>query len=204
MSRLIIRVAWLLATVFLAATAVPAQTTTVVNPTIVQFVPSADNSALDSSGQPVVIRYDLYFYVTGATVPYSTVSLGKPAVGTDGTIQIDFSALMSSWPLPDGTYDARVVAVGQTGVGQSDPSNSFAFQSSGGGTTPTCTYGLSATSWATTAAGGTATIAVSASASSCGWTALGTSTWASARASSISSRPLAAASAAKRWRTPFS
>jgi hypothetical protein len=163
--------------VFLAAVMAPAQTTSVINPRTVQFDPSPDNNTLDSSGQPVVIRYDLYFYVVGGTVPFTTVSLGKPAVGSDGTIQVDFSALMSNWPLPDGTYDARVVAVGQSGVGQSDVSNQFAFQSSPSSGVPTCTYALSATSWAATAAGGTGTVNVSASASTCGWTAMGTSSW---------------------------
>ena len=178
MPRPIIRVAWLFAVVVLCSTAVFGQTTTVINPKIVQFDPSADNSALTSDGLPVVIRYDLQIYPQGGTVPYTTVNLGKPAVGADGTIQVDFSVLMTSWPLPDGTYDARVVAVGQSGVGQSDLSNQFAFQSTTGGTTPTCTYALSATTWTPTATGGTVDVIVTASNSSCGWAAIDLSTWA--------------------------
>ena len=99
----------------------------VVDPTTVQFVPSADNSALTSEGLPVVVRYDLQFYLTNnLAVSVRTVALGKPSVGTDGTMQVDFSAL-TAWPLPDGTYQARVIAVGQKGAGASDPSNVFIF-----------------------------------------------------------------------------
>ena len=177
MPRPIIRIAWLIVVGLLSSVAAFGQTTSVVNPTTVQFTPSADNSAVTSDGLPVVVRYDLQIYVQTTTTPYTTVNLGKPAVGSDGTMQVDFSALMANWPLPDGTYDARVVAIGQSGVGQSDLSNVFTFQA-GTGTPPTCTYGLSATSWAAGAAGGTFTVNVAASSSGCGWTALGTSTWA--------------------------
>jgi hypothetical protein len=177
--RPILKVAWLFAVAILAAAAASGQTATVVNPTIVQFDPSADHSSLDSAGNPVVLRYDLYFYVVGSAAPYTTVNLGKPAIGPDGTIQVDFSALMAIWPLPDGTYDARVVAVGQNGTGQSDPSNTFTFQSSNpGGSAPTCSYTLSATAWSVGADGGTTTVTVTASSAACGWTAMGTSLWA--------------------------
>ena len=140
-----IRFAWLIVAGLLSAATAFGQTTAVVNPTVVQFSPSADNSAVTADGLPVVLRYDLQIYVQSTTAPYTTVNLGKPAVGSDGTISVNFSALMSNWPLPDGTYDARVVAIGQSGVGQSDVSNVFTFQSGTPVPPPTCTYSLSAT-----------------------------------------------------------
>jgi hypothetical protein len=106
-------------------------TAQVVNPTTVQFDPSADHNALNSQGQPVVVRYDLQFYpISDLSTPVRVVSLGKPAPGSDGTIQLDFSTL-TPWPLPNGSYQARVVAIGQTGNGISDLSNVFSFQTSG-------------------------------------------------------------------------
>jgi hypothetical protein len=107
----------------------------VTNPTTVQFDPSSDHNAVNAQGQPVVVRYDLYIYPIGATDPGRIMALGKPAPGSDGTIQVDFSVL-TTWPLPDGTYQARVVAVGQASQGQSDLSNVFAFSGGGSGGSP--------------------------------------------------------------------
>ncbi len=179
MLRPIIRVAWLCVFALLAPVVAYSQTTAVVNPTMVQFLPSADDSAVTSDGLPVVVRYDLQIYLQGATTPYVTVNLGKPTIDTDGNIRVDFSKLMSGYPLPDGSYDARVVAVGQSGVGQSDLSNQFSFQSSAPGTTPapSCTYTLSATQGAIGPPGGTVVLNVGANVSTCGWTAMGTSSW---------------------------
>ncbi len=179
MLRPIIRVAWLCVFALLAPVVAYSQTTAVVNPTMVQFLPSADDSAVTSDGLQVVVRYDLQIYLQGATTPYVTVNLGKPTIDTDGNIRVDFSKLMSGYPLPDGSYDARVVAVGQSGVGQSDLSNQFSFQSSAPGTTPapSCTYTLSATQGAIGPPGGTVVLNVGANVSTCGWTAMGTSSW---------------------------
>jgi hypothetical protein len=171
--RLPNRLAWLFAVGLLSATAAFGQTTTVVNPTTVQFTPSADNSAVTTNGTPVVVRYDLQIYPQGATTPYTTVNLGKPTVGSDGTIQVIFSTLMATWPLPNGTYDASVVAVGQTGSAQSTLSNPFTFQSSAA----TCSYALSATSLSAAATGATANVTVTANLSTCGWTAASDSAW---------------------------
>src|SRR5512133_1751080 len=112
-----------------AVMAVPAQAQTVINPRTVEFDPSADHSAVTTGGQQVVQRYDLQIYTVSGTTPYTTGNLGKPAPQLDGKIRVDFSTLVTPWPLPDGTYDARVVAVGPTGTAPSDVSNTFAFQS---------------------------------------------------------------------------
>lgn len=123
------------ALVFVGLAAAAAGQTT--NPRVVQFVPSADNAALTSDGLPVVVRYELRFYdlAQSLVAPVRTVDLGKPAVGSDGTMQVDFSVL-TAWPLPSGIYQTRVVAIGQTSQGQSDWSNVFAFQGSGGALRP--------------------------------------------------------------------
>ena len=112
-----------------AIAAVPVHAQTVVNPRTVEFDPSADHSALTTDGQPVVQRYDLQIFTLTGTTPYTTANLGKPAPQSDGKIRVDFSTLVTPWPLPDGNYDARVVAAGPTGTSSSDVSITFAFQS---------------------------------------------------------------------------
>lgn len=109
----------------------------VVNPTVVQFTPSADNAAVTSDGKPVVVRYEVWFYdlAKSVTTPVRMVDMGKPTVGSDGTIQVVFAEL-TPWPLPNGIYQARVVAIGQTSQGQSDWSNPFTFATGTGGSPP--------------------------------------------------------------------
>jgi hypothetical protein len=123
-----------LAALLVLGLAATAAAQAVDNPTTVQFVPSADHNAVTPIGlQPVVVRYDLVFYrASDLNTPAQVVNLGKPAIGSDGTIQVEFSALLT-WPLPDGTYQARVVAIGQSGSGVSDWSNVFTFGGGGGG-----------------------------------------------------------------------
>ncbi len=178
MLRDIIRVGCLLIVCALTSPAAFSQTTSVVNPRIVEFDPSADDSALTSDGQPVVMRYDLQIFQQGGTAPLVTVSLGKPAIDTDGKIRVDFSVLVPGWPLPDGTYDARVLAIGQSGAGQSDLSNLFAFQAA---STPSvsapCTYTLSPTLMTPAATGATSSVAVTTSATTCAWSAASDSDW---------------------------
>lgn len=101
-----------------------------VNPRVVQFVPSADDRALGPDGAPVVVRYDLAICGRGGETTLLTIPLGKPAAGDDGTIQVDFSAI-GPWPLADGAYVARVIAVGPRGFGASDPSNGFCYAAAG-------------------------------------------------------------------------
>ena len=65
----------------------------------------------------MVERYDLEFYLIGATQPFQVTDLGKPAPEADGKIREDFTTRLSSWPLPGVLYEARVAAVGSTGAG---------------------------------------------------------------------------------------
>jgi len=142
---------------------------TVTNPRIVEFDPSADHSVTLSDGQPAVERYDLEIYMAGATAPFHTVNLGKPAPQADGKIRYDFSSQVAGWPLPGGIYEARVSAVGPTGVGRSDVSNPFTFSAP-------CTYTLSPTSLSVGAGGGAQSVSVTAPAG-CAWTASTSASW---------------------------
>ena len=75
----------------------------------------------------MVERYDLEFYLIGATQPFQVTNLGKPVPEADGKIREDFTTRLSSWPLPVVLYETRVAAVGSTGIGRSDVSNQFSF-----------------------------------------------------------------------------
>jgi len=142
---------------------------TITNPRIVEFDPSADHSVTLPGGQPAVERYDFEIYIVGATAPFHTVNLGKPAPEADGKIRYDFSSQIASWPLPGGTYESRVAAVGPTGVGRSDVSNPFTFSAP-------CTYTLSSTAISVGASGGAQSVTVTAPAG-CTWTASTTTSW---------------------------
>ncbi len=143
----------------------------VVNPRIVEFDPSADHATLLEGGQPVVTEYALELYLQGAVAPFYTMSLGKPAPQADGKIRFDFSTNVAAWPLPGGTYESRVAAVGPTGTGRSDPSNTFSFATA-------CSYTLAPTSATVGAASGSSSLSVTTT-SGCAWTATTTASWVS-------------------------
>ena len=173
----------LLGLVMIGGSGMAAAQSTVTNPTTVQFDISADDATL-------VVRYDLLIYrVSDLTTVVRTVTLGKPtpSAGVDTgdpgcpfMISVDFSVL-TSWPLPNGTYQARVVAVGSSGQGVSDLSNIFDFATT---IPPTCSYGVSPTSGTVPAGGGTVTLAIAASPSTCAWAATSDSLWATLSAPS--------------------
>jgi hypothetical protein len=148
--------------------AAPAFSQTVVNPRTVEFDPSADHSAVSTDGVAVVQRYDLTIYPAGAATVLYTANLGKPSPDTDGKIRVDFSPLLPVWPLPNGTYEARVGAIGPGGQGQSAASNQFAFQS--------CVSIVSPLTLAQGTAGGTASVVVTTDAA-CTWTAASAVPW---------------------------
>jgi len=161
------RIPWLFALLcLLSASQGLAQT--VLNPRIVEFVPSADHAALTSDNQPMVTRYDLGFYLVGATAPFQVIDLGKPTPGAGGTISIDFSTRVSAWPLANGDYLARVTAVGPTGTGVSEASNAFTFL--------TCTYSVTPTAATVATGGGSTTVSLTAPAG-CAWTTASGASW---------------------------
>jgi hypothetical protein len=143
-----------------------------VNPNIVEFDPSSDDAATRPDGQPVVQRYELRVFLQGASQPVTTADLGKPAPDSDGKIRVDFSTHLVAWPLANGTYEARVAALGATDSAVSDLSNVFTFA-----TDPPCTFTLSSGSEVFGPAGGSASVTVTASGSSCAWTAASNSGW---------------------------
>lgn len=146
----------------------PAAAQLVVNPRIVEFDPSADHDATLADGRPAVSHYDFEIYNVGATAPFHTMSLGKPSPGADGRIRVDFSNHVASWPLPGGTYEARVTAVGPAGSGRSTPSNPFEFV--------TCTYTLSPAATTVGAAAGSSSVTMNAPAG-CSWTVSTATPW---------------------------
>jgi len=85
-------------------------------PRAVTFTASVDHDTL-------VQNYVLEIYAIGATpgtsAPLATTNLGKPIPTATGEITVDLPAFFQA--LPPGTYLAAVVAVGQGGIGRSDP-----------------------------------------------------------------------------------
>jgi hypothetical protein len=105
----------------------PAPTSRVTNPTTIEFEPSADHANFTRDGRALVDHYDLEIYRRNEAQPFVVAELGKPGPGGDGIVQLDLAEVVPVWPLPTGVYEACVTAVGPTGAGRSDPSNTFSF-----------------------------------------------------------------------------
>src|SRR6185312_17511233 len=142
---------------------------TITDPQIVEFTPSPDHSALDSSGNPIVTSYSLMIYVAGASTPTQTVSLGKPAPDSDGKIRVNFIALLSTPLAVNVTYEGRVSANGPGGSTPSSPSNDFSF-------TAGCAPIVSPTTQSPGASGGSFNASVTV-ASTCAWSATSNASW---------------------------
>ncbi len=114
---------WMLALALcLVAAPALAQVPPVVNPTAVEFTPSADDSVIQN-GTPVVTRYTMDIATVAApTVVVRTVDFGKPAV-VNGKITPNISATVAA--LPVGDYIAIIKAEGPGGVTASVPSDPF-------------------------------------------------------------------------------
>lgn len=103
--------------------AAPAPAQTVYNPTIVEFVPSADHDATLPDGTPLVTRYELRVFLEGATEPFGSQDLGKPTP-VNGKI----TAVNRQWFVGAAMGSAgfaKVAAIGPAGEGVSEPSNPF-------------------------------------------------------------------------------
>ena len=159
--------AGLLALLLLVSQA-PAAFSQTVNPRIVEFSPSADHNVTLPDNSAAVTRYDFELYLAGASAPFHTVNLGKPGPEQDGKVRVNFSAMIASWPLPGGTYESRVAAVGPGGTGRSTASNTFQFV--------TCSYVPSTTSLSLGASAGTRTVGIVAP-SGCDWTSSSNASW---------------------------
>ena len=135
----------------------------------VEFTPSADHSAVETSGAAIVDRYSLEVYVAGGAVAVQTVNLGKPAADADGMIRVDFVALLASPLTPGVLYEALVEAVGPGGSSGGTRTNIFSFSAP-------CAPSLSSTSQSFTAAAGTGSSSVTVGAT-CAWTAASNASW---------------------------
>src|SRR5258708_22854873 len=70
-----------------------------VDPTRVEFVPSADHYATNPDGTPVVQYYRLDLYLVGAIQPFTSVSLLKRAPDPDGIIRPDLTTVLVGWAI---------------------------------------------------------------------------------------------------------
>ena len=150
------------------STAVFAQA--VSDPNVAEFSPSADHTAVDAAGTPLVSRYSLSFFAVGGTTPLVTLDLGKPSPDPDGKIRVNFRSLLTSLPASGVSYEARVSSVGPSGVSASLVSNQFSF------TANPCSPTISSATASAPVGGGTGTVAVTAGAG-CTWTAGSNATW---------------------------
>jgi hypothetical protein len=108
----------------LASTPSHAQT---MNPTRAEFNPSPDHNATASDGTPIVSSYRLDLFLSGASQPFQSNSLGKPNPDPDGIIRVDLTSIFVGWPVPGTVYVSDVAAVGAGGTAPSALSNTFAF-----------------------------------------------------------------------------
>lgn len=111
--------------ILMVAGAAHAQTVA-INPTTVQFTPSADHDALEADGTtPVVTRYELRMYLeSDPATAITTTDLGKPAP-VAGTISV-VNPVWFAGLTPRTRYVATVSAVGAGGTSASGVSNPFA------------------------------------------------------------------------------
>lgn len=114
--------------------------------------------------------YRLELFIPGGALPFHWAAIGKPAPGADSVIRFDFSGLVGGWPLPGGTYEARVAAVGPMGAGRSGASNPFTLEGAG------CGPLVSPTVLSVPAGGGSVSVAVSAG-TGCNWTTASGAWW---------------------------
>ena len=161
----------LLGLIFILLFAASLRAQVLSDPRIAEFDPSPDHSAVLADGQPAVLRYDLGMFVVGSSVPFATVSMGKPDPEADGKIRYDFTAAVAGVSFPGGSYEARVSAVGPEGEALSDPSNPFTFSNA-----PGCTPSLNTTTVRATASGGSYSVGFSIP-STCNWTASTSMAW---------------------------
>jgi hypothetical protein len=137
----------------------------------VEFLPSADHYATLPGGQMAVTRYDFEIYMSGASAPFQTTDMGKPAPQVGGVIRYDFSSQIASWPLPGGVYESHVSAVGPFAISRSGLSNQFTFSGA-----TRCTYWVTPTNLAFGAGGDTATLSMGTG-SNCTWSVTGLPSW---------------------------
>lgn len=96
----------------------------VINPRTVEFTASADHAVVLADGSPKVTGYEVRYYLSGAQSPVQSINIGKPTPGAQQKISVALD--LTGVPFdPVQQYVVRVAALGPTGEGVSDPSNSF-------------------------------------------------------------------------------
>lgn len=114
----------------LIAATVSAQTT--VNPTKATFTASADHNTV-TSGVVILTSYQLDVMRDTATGALAfSYGMGKPTPATGNVITVTIPAFLT---MGNGTYVAKVTAIGPGGTGISAPSNPFV--KTGGPAAPT-------------------------------------------------------------------
>jgi len=158
---------FVLVIVAISSSRVLAQTT--LNPTTAVFTASSDQNTTLPDGTPVLQYYQLDLYLSGASAPFQSNSLGKPTPDSTGTITADLRSIFAGWPVPGTVYVADVAAVGPGGSAASAQSNTFGF-------TASCTYSASPASQSFGSSGGLGNVTVTAG-NGCGWTAVSNASW---------------------------
>ena len=152
------------------ATASGTSAQSIVDAGRLEFTPSSDHDAVDSTtGAAIVQSYVLEIFLTGDVTAVRTVNLDKPSPQADGMIRLDFLSLVSPALATGLIYEAHIVAVGPGGSSASARSDTFAFGMS-------CPPTISPTSQWVPAAGVTGTSTVTAT-TGCGWTATSNAPW---------------------------
>ena len=155
---------------FALCTAAIASAQSILDATRVEFTPSTDNAAVDSSGTPLVSNYTMNIYIAGGTAVVETVDLGKPAADPDGFIRVVFMSLLTVPLTPGVSYEATVSSVGPGGSSASARTNTF-------GLSAPCSYSISPSTQMFNAPAATGSFAVSTTAATCQWTAASQSSW---------------------------
>ena len=116
---------WLVVVAWAALASSAAAQSVLVNPTTIQFAPSADHAVVLPDGQPMVTGYEARYALEGSATVICATSLGKP---TPVSSLISMPLPLSCVPVSQSArYVVRVAAVGPTGSGLSGPSGPFAF-----------------------------------------------------------------------------
>jgi Bacterial Ig domain len=99
----------------------------IVNPRLIEFIPSAQHDQLLPDGRPALVRYELAFVLSGSYSPFLAMDIGKPALQPDGMLRYDFGSRIAAWPYPDIDCAVLVTAIGSDGSTISAASNTFVF-----------------------------------------------------------------------------
>lgn len=99
-----------------------AQSTTVINPTTVEFTASVDHNTADVQGIPFLTRYELRIFLADGNTFVQPVNLNKP-LPVNNVVRVIITDTILA--LPSGDYSSRVAAIGPGGENISEVSNGF-------------------------------------------------------------------------------